>query len=282
MPFIAPHTPLDAPQELQDKYRDINIDLAPARAKQTDNTRRIAKILLQESARPMYAAVVDAMDQAIVWDVFTNLLDAATVLGKNDDPLIARVRQRRAQLAWPDIGADGRLMEWARPFGEAEPGHRHISHLFGLHPGAQFTRDITPQLLDAARKTLDFRLANGGGHTGWSRAWLVNMFARLGDGKAVEENLRALERGPLSDEEIFREQDRSMTWVYWKITVTPRLEMLTRAHQLDAAQQNETRALLVLRRSKFMALFDSTPHLGIRLSGLAPLIERVAATAAAR
>ena len=93
---------------------------------------------------------------------------------------------------------------------------------------------------------------------------------------------RAGSREPLSDEEIFREQDRSMTWVYWKITVTPRLAMLTRAHQLDAAQQNETRALLVLRRSKFMALFDSTPHLGIRLSGLAPLIERVAATAAAR
>ena len=93
---------------------------------------------------------------------------------------------------------------------------------------------------------------------------------------------RAGSREPLSDEEIFREQDRSMTWVYWKITVTPRLEMLTRAHQLDAAQQNETRALLVLRRSKFMALFDSTPHLGIRLSGLAPLIERVAAPAAAR
>lgn len=93
---------------------------------------------------------------------------------------------------------------------------------------------------------------------------------------------RVASREPLSDEEIFREQDRSMTWVYWKITVTPRLEMLTRAHQLDAAQQNETRALLVLRRSKFMALFDSTPHLGIRLSGLAPLIERVAAPAAAR
>ncbi len=93
---------------------------------------------------------------------------------------------------------------------------------------------------------------------------------------------RAGSREPLSDEEIFREQDRSMTWVYWKITVTPRLEMLTRAHQLDAAQQNETRSLLVLRRSKFMALFDSTPHLGIRLSGLAPLIERVAAPGAAR
>ncbi|MFM7052596.1 MAG: glycosyl hydrolase family 95 catalytic domain-containing protein, partial [Planctomycetota bacterium] len=134
----------------------------------------------------------NAMDQEIVWDVFTNLLDAAKVLGRNDDPLVARVRQARAQLAWPEIGADGRLMEWARPFGEAEPGHRHISHLYGLHPGAQFNCDITPQYLGAARKSLDFRLANGGGHTGWSRAWLVNMFARLGDGKAVEDNLRAL------------------------------------------------------------------------------------------
>jgi len=134
----------------------------------------------------------NAMDQAIVWDVFTNLLDAATVLGKGDDALVARVREARAKIAWPAVGADGRLMEWARPFGEAEPGHRHISHLYGLHPGAQFNCDTTPELLAAARKTLDFRLANGGGHTGWSRAWLINFFARLGDGKAVEENLRAL------------------------------------------------------------------------------------------
>jgi len=134
----------------------------------------------------------NAMDQEIVWDVFTNLLDAATVLGKSDDALVTRVRMAREKLAWPSIGADGRLMEWARPFGEAEPGHRHISHLFGLHPGAQFNCDTTPELLAAARKTLDFRLANGGGHTGWSRAWLINMFARLGDGQAVGDNLRAL------------------------------------------------------------------------------------------
>ncbi len=65
MPFIAPHTPLDAPQELQDKYKDINTDLEPSRAKGTDSTRRIAKLLMQPSARPMYAAVVDGMDQAI-------------------------------------------------------------------------------------------------------------------------------------------------------------------------------------------------------------------------
>ncbi len=65
MPFIAPHTPLDAPQELQDKYKDINTDLKPARSATTDDTRKIAKLMLQPSARPMYAAVVDGMDQAI-------------------------------------------------------------------------------------------------------------------------------------------------------------------------------------------------------------------------
>lgn len=65
MPFIAPHTPLDAPAELQEKYKDIDTDLPPARSNQTDSTRRISKMLMRESARPMYAAVVDGMDQAI-------------------------------------------------------------------------------------------------------------------------------------------------------------------------------------------------------------------------
>jgi arylsulfatase A-like enzyme len=64
MPFIAPHTPLDAPAELQEKYKDIDTDLPPARSNQTDSTRRISKMLMRESARPMYAAVVDGMDQA--------------------------------------------------------------------------------------------------------------------------------------------------------------------------------------------------------------------------
>lgn len=88
---------------------------------------------------------------------------------------------------------------------------------------------------------------------------------------------RAAKRELLSDEDIQREQDRSMTWVYWKVTITPRLEMLTREYGLDATQQGTTRALLALRRNKFIALFDSTPHVSIRLSRLAPLIERVVA-----
>ena len=88
---------------------------------------------------------------------------------------------------------------------------------------------------------------------------------------------RAAKRELLSDEDIQHEQDRSMTWVYWKVTVTPRLEMLTKDYGLDANQQTATRALLVLRRNKFISLLDSTPHLSIRLSRLAPLIERVIA-----
>ena len=133
----------------------------------------------------------NAMDQQIVWDLFTMTLQAAEVLGE-DDELTAEVRVARDQLAPTMIGEDGRLMEWSRPFREAEPGHRHISHLYALHPGSQFTIDNDPAFVEAARKSLEFRLANGGGHTGWSRAWLINFFARLHDGEAAYDNLRAL------------------------------------------------------------------------------------------
>ena len=90
---------------------------------------------------------------------------------------------------------------------------------------------------------------------------------------------RIAKREPLSDEDIQREKERSMTWIYWQVTVTPRLESLTKDYSLDAAQQSSTRALLSLRRSKFIALYDGTPHPSIRLSRLAPLIERVGAPA---
>jgi alpha-L-fucosidase 2 len=77
---------------------------------------------------------------------------------------------------------------------EPEPGHRHISHLYGLHPGNQITRQKNPELLEAARKTIEYRLANRGGHTGWSRAWIINFFARLKDGEKAYENVLALIR----------------------------------------------------------------------------------------
>jgi len=132
-----------------------------------------------------------SMDQEIIWDLFTNLLDAAAVL-RIDDPIVAQVRGARDKLLLPQIAADGRLQEWPFEFREAEPGHRHMSHLFGLHPGRQFTLRGTPDLAAAARKSLDFRLAHGGAHTGWSRAWLVNFMARLEDGDEAHKHLRLL------------------------------------------------------------------------------------------
>ncbi|MBN2474592.1 MAG: glycoside hydrolase family 95 protein [Pirellulales bacterium] len=132
-----------------------------------------------------------SMDQQIVWDLLTNCLEAAEVLGI-DDPFVQQARQTREKLAGPKIGSDGRLLEWPEEFQEAEPGHRHVSHLFALHPGHQISVTRTPELAKACRKTLDFRLAHGGGHTGWSRAWMINFFARLQDAETAYQNVHAL------------------------------------------------------------------------------------------
>jgi alpha-L-fucosidase 2 len=132
-----------------------------------------------------------AMDQEIIWETFTNILEAAKVLGIEDE-FVSRVRAARERLAWPSIGSDGRLMEWSEEFKEPSPGHRHVSHLFGLHPGRQITLAGTPKLAAAARKSLKYRLAHGGGHTGWSRAWIINFWARLQNGEKVHENVQAL------------------------------------------------------------------------------------------
>ncbi|MCB8933503.1 MAG: glycoside hydrolase family 95 protein [Chthonomonadaceae bacterium] len=132
-----------------------------------------------------------SMDQEIAWELFTNFLEAAGELGQSGS-FVEQVAAAKAKLAPPQIGTDGRLMEWAEPFEEAEPGHRHMSHLYGLHPSFQFTREGTPGMVAAARKSIDARLAKGGGHTGWSRAWIVNFMARFGDGNAAVEHLNLL------------------------------------------------------------------------------------------
>ena len=132
-----------------------------------------------------------AMDQEIIWDLLTSCVDAAEVL-EIDDEFTDQAKAALEKLAWPGIGSDGRLMEWAEEFEEPEPGHRHVSHLFGLHPGRQFTQRTTPDYVVAARKSLEHRLANGGGHTGWSRAWIINFWARLLDPDKAHENIQAL------------------------------------------------------------------------------------------
>ena len=129
-------------------------------------------------------------DQQLIRDLFDNLLDASEILGIEDD-LTRRVGAARDSLLPTGIGSDGRLMEWAREYEEPEPGHRHMSHLFALHPGRQITRH-TPELMNAARKSLEYRLKHGGGHTGWSAAWLVNLWARLGDGEQAKQALEVV------------------------------------------------------------------------------------------
>jgi alpha-L-fucosidase 2 len=133
------------------------------------------------------------MDHMIIRDLLQNTIQACTILDV-DKAFRRRMEETLKKLAPTRIGSDGRIMEWNEEFEESEPGHRHISHLFGLHPGNQITPQHTPELLEAARKTIEFRLANGGGHTGWSRAWIINFYARLKNGDKSYENLLALLR----------------------------------------------------------------------------------------
>ena len=96
------------------------------------------------------------------------------------------------KLAPIQIGKNGTIMEWRKDYEDAEPGHRHMSHLFALYPGTQFSFAKTPELMEASKKTLERRLSFGGGHTGWSRAWIINFYARLHNGNEAYNNIRAL------------------------------------------------------------------------------------------
>ncbi len=110
--------------------------------------------------------------------------------GENE--FLEQVRQALDRLAPTRIGKSGRILEWMEDYEECEPGHRHISHLYGLHPSQQITVDGTPELAKAARATLESRLSHGGGHTGWSRAWIINDYAKLWDGDEACRNLELL------------------------------------------------------------------------------------------
>ena len=142
-----------------------------------------------------YAATIDI---EIINELFNSAIKAGKVL--NTDAEFAEQLQRTLKKLPPlQIGKDGTIMEWIKDYEEVDPGHRHMSHLFALHPGTQITPD-TPQLLEAARKTIDKRLSSGGGHTGWSRAWIVNFYARLSDGEnAYKHLLELLRKSTLSN-----------------------------------------------------------------------------------
>ncbi len=137
-----------------------------------------------------YAAT---MDLEIIHELFRSYREVVARTGGGDEELLRRMAATEPRLPPLRVSPrSGRLQEWIEDYAEAEPGHRHISHLFGLYPGTSIDPVATPGLFAAARKTLEARLAAGGGHTGWSRAWIINFFARLRDGRGVEQNFDQL------------------------------------------------------------------------------------------
>ncbi|SFT12808.1 alpha-L-fucosidase 2 [Zhouia amylolytica] len=130
-------------------------------------------------------------DQQVISQLFKDLIKASETL-KISDSFTAITKSNLDRLATTKIGSDGRLMEWAEEFKEREPGHRHISHLFAVHPGAEINLVDTPELAAAAKKSLDYRIENGGGHTGWSAAWLISQYARLGEAKEAHNALNTV------------------------------------------------------------------------------------------
>ena len=133
------------------------------------------------------------MDMEIARELFTRTLDAGRILGE-DAGFLKQVEAARAKLPPFAIGKNGRLQEWQQDYEDAEPGHRHISHLWALFPGDQISLAHTPELAQAARTTLETRLAHGGGQTGWSRAWVVNYWDHLHDGGHAYESLQVMFR----------------------------------------------------------------------------------------
>ena len=131
------------------------------------------------------------MDTEILTELFTDYISACHVLGM-DEEKIQNAEKIMDALPPLKIGKHGQLMEWMEDYEEPEPGHRHISHLYGVYPGSSISWENTPDLMTAAKVSLERRLENGGGHTGWSRAWIIGLWAHFKDGKKAYENLKAI------------------------------------------------------------------------------------------
>lgn len=131
------------------------------------------------------------MDTEILLELFHSYIGACQVLGKSKEE-ISKAEAVKKRFPPLKIGKYGQLLEWMEDYEEPEPGHRHISHLYGLYPGNSISKECTPELFNAAYRTLERRLENGGGHTGWSRAWIIGLWAAFGNGEKAYENLNAI------------------------------------------------------------------------------------------
>lgn len=140
---------------------------------------------------PVAICVSAAMDIELAWDLLSHAVRASEILDVDTDKR-EQWRDMLDRLPPHQIGSQGQLMEWNEEFEEIEPGHRHISHLFALYPGEQFSPEDEPELFEAAMRSLDLRLTHEGGHCGWSRAWTACCYARAGDGEQAFKHLEHL------------------------------------------------------------------------------------------
>ena len=122
------------------------------------------------------------MDLSLIRELFAQCGEAAEILGRDED-FREELKKASDRLPGFKVGRYGQLQEWFRDLEETEPGHRHVSHLYSLYPGNGISIRKDPGLACAARNSLERRLDNGSGHTGWSCAWMINLWARLEEGE---------------------------------------------------------------------------------------------------
>jgi alpha-L-fucosidase 2 len=132
-----------------------------------------------------------SFDQQLVWDLFTNFIEASTVLGA-DEAFRKKIAAMKARLLGPKIGKWGQLQEWMVDRDSQKDKHRHLSHMIAVHPSRQISPLTTPKLAQAARVSMN---ARGDGATGWSKAWKINIWARLHDGNRSHKLLSEMVRG---------------------------------------------------------------------------------------
>ncbi|CAN5776008.1 glycoside hydrolase family 95 protein [soil metagenome] len=136
------------------------------------------------------ASIATTMDMSIIWDLFTNIIEASKEL--NEAPAYREmIIAKRSKLYPLHIGKKGNLQEWYKDWEDVDPHHRHVSHLFGLYPGRQIAPVATPEFAAAAKKSLELRGDDG---TGWSLAWKINFWARLLDGNHAYKMIHKLLR----------------------------------------------------------------------------------------
>ncbi len=132
-----------------------------------------------------------SMDSQIIRELFMACIEAEDIL-KNGGDFTNQLQELSRKLSPVSVGKHGQIMEWAEEYEEMDPGHRHISHLFALHPGSQISSRHTPELAEAAAITLRRRMQSGGGQSGWSRAWIINFWSRLEQAEEAYGHYRAL------------------------------------------------------------------------------------------